>query len=74
MSPPPSFFFLLLFLLRVIGWVLWEREEDENEMLMSFWRQLQVKEGIDAVIVDNVLAIRKGLTAEETKAGVAVAV
>ena len=24
--------------------------------------QLQVKEGIDAVIVDNVLAIRKGLT------------
>ena len=54
--------------------MLWEREEDENEMLMSFWRQLQVKEGIDAVIVDNVLAIRKGLTAEETKAGVAVAV
>ena len=29
--------------------------------------QLQVKEGIDAVIVDNVLAIRKGLTASETK-------
>jgi glycerophosphodiester phosphodiesterase len=24
--------------------------------------KLQVKEGIDAVIVDNVLAIRKGLT------------
>ena len=30
--------------------------------------QLQVKEGIDAVIVDSVLAIRKGLTAAETKA------
>ena len=29
--------------------------------------QLQVKEGIDAVIVVNVLAIRKGLTASETK-------
>lgn len=30
--------------------------------------QRQVKEGIDAVIVDSVLAIRKGLTAGE-KAG-----
>ncbi|KAK8193210.1 glycerophosphodiester phosphodiesterase GDE1 [Phyllosticta capitalensis] len=29
--------------------------------------QLQVKEGIDAVIVDSVLAIRKGLTAAEEK-------
>ena len=27
--------------------------------------QLQVKEGIDAVIVDSVLAIRKGLTDSE---------
>jgi len=27
--------------------------------------QLQVKEGIDAVIVDSVLAIRKGLTEGE---------
>jgi glycerophosphodiester phosphodiesterase len=30
--------------------------------------QLQVKEGIDAVIVDSVLAIRKGLTEAENKA------
>jgi glycerophosphodiester phosphodiesterase len=30
--------------------------------------QLQVKEGIDAVIVDSVLAIRKGLTEAESKA------
>ncbi|ORY64125.1 Glycerophosphoryl diester phosphodiesterase family-domain-containing protein [Pseudomassariella vexata] len=30
--------------------------------------QRQVKEGIDAVIVDNVLAIRKGLTKDEAKA------
>lgn len=30
--------------------------------------QRQVKEGIDAVIVDSVLAIRKGLTEHETKA------
>ncbi|CRK39733.1 hypothetical protein BN1723_004640 [Verticillium longisporum] len=30
--------------------------------------QRQVKEGIDAVIVDNVLAIRKGLTSNETEA------
>ncbi|KAI9789071.1 MAG: Glycerophosphocholine phosphodiesterase [Candelina submexicana] len=29
--------------------------------------QLQVKEGIDAVIVDSVLAIRKGLTGAETR-------
>ena len=29
--------------------------------------KLQVKEGIDAVIVDSVLAIRKGLTEEESK-------
>lgn len=29
--------------------------------------KLQVKEGIDAVIVDNVLAVRKGLTAAEEK-------
>lgn len=29
--------------------------------------QLQVEEGIDAVIVDSVLAIRKGLTAAEEK-------
>lgn len=28
--------------------------------------QRQVKEGIDAVIVDSVLAIRKGLTSAET--------
>ena len=35
--------------------------------LMGMVTQLQVKEGIDAVIVDNVLAIRKGLTATETK-------
>ena len=28
--------------------------------------QLQVKEGIDAVIVDSVLAIRKGLTGPES--------
>ncbi len=28
--------------------------------------QLQVKEGIDAVIVDSVLAIRKGLTGHES--------
>lgn len=28
-------------------------------------KQLQVKEGIDAVIVDNVLAIRKGLTGSD---------
>ena len=27
--------------------------------------QLQVKEGIDAVIVDSVLAIRKGLTGND---------
>ncbi len=27
--------------------------------------KLQVKEGIDAVIVDNVLAIRKGLTGSD---------
>ncbi|KAG8527749.1 uncharacterized protein KY384_007903 [Bacidia gigantensis] len=33
--------------------------------------QLQVKEGIDAVIVDSVLAIRKGLTGSETAAVVA---
>ncbi|EEY15421.1 hypothetical protein VDBG_01530 [Verticillium alfalfae VaMs.102] len=32
--------------------------------------QRQVKEGIDAVIVDNVLAIRKGLTSNETEAHV----
>ena len=31
-------------------------------------QQRQVKEGIDAVIVDNVLAIRKGLTGTETAA------
>lgn len=29
--------------------------------------QRQVKEGIDAVIVDNVLAIRKGLTTTEAE-------
>ena len=29
---------------------------------MLTYVQLQVKEGIDAVIVDSVLAIRKGLT------------
>ena len=29
--------------------------------------KLQVQEGIDAVIVDSVLAIRKGLTGEETR-------
>lgn len=29
--------------------------------------QRQVKEGIDAVIVDSVLAIRKGLTEHESK-------
>jgi len=31
--------------------------------------QLQVKEGIDAVIVDNVLAIRKGLTESGVETG-----
>jgi len=30
-------------------------------------QQQQVKEGIDAVIVDNVLAIRQGLTAKASK-------
>lgn len=30
--------------------------------------QRQVREGIDAVIVDNVLAIRKGLTKDEARA------
>lgn len=30
--------------------------------------KLQVKEGIDAVIVDNVLAIRKGLTGLKSEA------
>lgn len=30
-------------------------------------KQQQVKEGIDAVIVDNVLAIRQGLTAKASK-------
>ena len=34
--------------------------------------QLQVNEGIDAVIVDNVLKIRKGLTEAESKAKAAV--
>ncbi|CAI4212558.1 unnamed protein product [Parascedosporium putredinis] len=33
--------------------------------------QRQVKEGIDAVIVDNVLAIRKGLTTTDTQAAAA---
>ena len=42
-------------------------------MIISFIRnklihvQLQVKEGIDAVIVDSVLAIRQGLTGSPTK-------
>ena len=31
--------------------------------------KLQVKEGIDAVIVDSVLAIRKGLTEGDSKGG-----
>jgi len=31
--------------------------------------QRQVKEGIDAVIVDSVLAIRKGLTTAESASG-----
>lgn len=31
--------------------------------------QMQVKEGIDAVIVDSVLAIRKGLTGESPDSG-----
>jgi glycerophosphodiester phosphodiesterase len=31
--------------------------------------QLQVKEGIDAVIVDSVLAIRKGLTGSDPGQG-----
>ena len=31
-------------------------------------RQLQANEGIDAVIVDSVLKIRKGLTVEESVA------
>jgi len=35
--------------------------------------KLQVKEGIDAVIVDNVLAIRKGLTGSNNSAAKAVA-
>lgn len=35
--------------------------------------QLQVREGIDAVIVDSVLAIRKGLTGAKPVAPAAVA-
>jgi glycerophosphodiester phosphodiesterase len=34
---------------------------------LNYCYQLQVDEGIDAVIVDSVLAIRKGLTASESK-------
>lgn len=34
--------------------------------------QLQANEGIDAVIVDSVLKIRKGLTLEESKTTVAL--
>lgn len=37
-------------------------------------KQRQVKEGIDAVIVDSVLAIRKGLTKEEAAPTAAVIV
>lgn len=37
-------------------------DSDANHFL-----QRQVKEGIDAVIVDNVLAIRKGLTTTEAE-------
>lgn len=38
-------------------------------LIISLWgKQRQVKEGIDAVIVDSVLAIRKGLTEHESKA------
>lgn len=36
-------------------------------MLSVLPTQRQVKEGIDAVIVDSVLAIRKGLTEHESK-------
>lgn len=38
----------------------------EGQAAANFQQQ-QVKEGIDAVIVDNVLAIRQGLTAKATK-------
>lgn len=38
-----------------------------KEMLTQ--AQRQAKEGIDAVIVDSVLAIRKGLTKEERPGG-----
>ena len=34
-------------------------------------RQLQANEGIDAVIVDSVLKIRKGLTVEESTTTIA---
>ncbi|CAK7201958.1 Glycerophosphocholine phosphodiesterase [Sporothrix eucalyptigena] len=43
-------------------------ENNKPEMV-----ERQVKEGIDAVIVDSVLAIRKGLTKEEAKTAPAVA-
>ncbi|CAK7273462.1 Glycerophosphocholine phosphodiesterase [Sporothrix epigloea] len=43
-------------------------ENNKPEMV-----ERQVQEGIDAVIVDSVLAIRKGLTKEETKTAPAVA-
>ncbi|CAK7225794.1 Glycerophosphocholine phosphodiesterase [Sporothrix bragantina] len=43
-------------------------ENNKPEMV-----ERQVKEGIDAVIVDSVLAIRKGLTKEEAKPAPAVA-
>ncbi|KAF3765457.1 GDPD-domain-containing protein [Cryphonectria parasitica EP155] len=42
---------------------------ENNDPLMV---QRQVKEGIDAVIVDSVLAIRKGLTEHESKAAAAL--
>ena len=36
-------------------------------LLTHLCQQKQVKEGIDAVIVDNVLAIRRGLTTDQGK-------
>lgn len=41
----------------------------ERGLWNANYQQLQVREGIDAVIVDNVLAIRKGLTESAQAAG-----
>ena len=42
---------------------------DSEEVLTK--KQLQANEGIDAVIVDSVLKIRKGLTVEENTTSMA---